>query len=134
MTAVRACACRCLGQETPSILGQGLDELMRHVPQLRSAAIDVVVTILHRLHAMGKGQSAPEGPPRSSPGEGGDAGGDSTMADNREAGGQSAAGEAAEEVNSAQPSAMDVDGMAGLCLGRDGADGPKSMLDMCLIP
>ena len=81
---------------------------MRHVPQLRPAAIDVVVTILHRLHGMGRGQNPSGDPPKPSQGDGADAGADSTMADNE--GAPEAAAEAAEEVDSAQPSAMDVDG------------------------
>ena len=52
-------ACRALSHDTPAVLGQGLDELMRHVPQLRGEAVAMIVTILHRLHAMGKGRAFP---------------------------------------------------------------------------
>ena len=88
---------------------------MRHVPTLRSKAVEVVVTILHRLHAMGKGQSPQQPLPRPQEQAGDPPGGDSTMADTREgaqATAAEAAVEAAEEVNSAAPSAMDVDGGA----------------------
>lgn len=44
--------------ETPSILGAGLDELLRHVPSLREEGVGVVLCIIRRLLELG-GRSMP---------------------------------------------------------------------------
>ena len=39
--------------DTPSVVGSGLDELLRHVRTLKPDGVQLIITILHRLCKLG---------------------------------------------------------------------------------
>lgn len=51
---------RAMQGETPTVLGAGLDELMRHVPSLRQDGVAVVLKLLRKVGAMGGSKTALE--------------------------------------------------------------------------
>ncbi|QDZ19375.1 HECT domain-containing ubiquitin-protein ligase [Chloropicon primus] len=46
--------CRALQGDTPSMLGNGLDELVRHVPEMKETCIDVMFTIVDKIMGIGE--------------------------------------------------------------------------------
>jgi hypothetical protein len=51
---------KALQGETPTVLGAGLDELMRHVPSLRQEGVGVILKLLRKVGAMGGSKAALE--------------------------------------------------------------------------
>ena len=45
--------CRALQGDTPSMLGNGLDELVRHVPEMKETCIDVLFAIINKVMEIG---------------------------------------------------------------------------------
>jgi len=107
--------------DTPSILGSGLDELMRHVAGLRSDGITVVLHILRRLCLLGgladahEAGGPAEGPPATSAAAGADA-----LASGAEAGAQPAGG---RETGAGSGAMLQGQAPAPAAQGERGTDG-----------